>query len=89
MTDNKEKDEDILTRVRQLCDDAQDYWQENYKRGEEDRRFVTLDDAQWSDKDREARKTAGMHAIKLLSFRRKPRLRLLNSIMPPKLRLRN
>ena len=69
MTDNKEKDEDILTRVRQLCDDAQDYWQENYKRGEEDRRFVTLDDAQWSDKDREAREIAGIPTLTINKLR--------------------
>ena len=69
MTDSKEKDADILERVRQLCDDAQDYWQDNFKCGEEDRRFVTLDHAQWSDEDREARKEAGIPTLTINKLR--------------------
>ncbi|MFW2078827.1 portal protein [Acinetobacter sp. ULE_I010] len=69
MTEKKEKDTDILDRVRSLCDDAADYWDENFRRGREDRQFVTLDKAQWSDKDRKAREGEGVPTLTINKLR--------------------
>ena len=35
--------DEIKTRLKQ----AEDYWQENYQRGVEDKEFVTVEGAQW------------------------------------------
>ncbi|RZG47031.1 portal protein [Acinetobacter wuhouensis] len=69
MTEKKEKDTDILERVRKLCDEAEDYWQDNFKRGEEDRKFVTLDKTQWSEKDRKARENDGLPTLTINKLR--------------------
>lgn len=63
MTDKKTKDTDILGRVRQLCEEAEDYWHENYKMGQEDRQFVTIDKEQWSEKDRKSREKDGIPTL--------------------------
>lgn len=63
MTDKKAKDTDILGRVRQLCEEAEDYWHENYKMGKEDRQFVTIDKEQWSEKDRKSREKDGIPTL--------------------------
>jgi len=69
MMDKKEKDSDILDRVRKLCDDTSDYWEENFKRGREDRQFVTLDKAQWSEKDRKTREKEGLPTLTINKLR--------------------
>ncbi|MFW1982020.1 portal protein [Acinetobacter guillouiae] len=63
MTDEKKKDTDILVRVRKLCDEAEDYWADNYKLGKDDRQFVTIDKAQWSEKDRKEREKDGIPTL--------------------------
>ncbi|OTG65828.1 portal protein [Acinetobacter silvestris] len=63
MTDKTEKDTDILERVRTLCDEAEDYWQDNYKMGKDDRQFVTIDKEQWSEKDRKSREAANIPTL--------------------------
>lgn len=63
MTEKKAQDTDILGRVRQLCEEAEDYWHENYKMGKEDRQFVTIDKEQWSEKDRKSREKDGIPTL--------------------------
>lgn len=65
MTDEKtdNTDDGVISRVRKKCDDAWDYWSENYERGKEDRRFVTLDDAPWNEEDRKAREKDGIPTL--------------------------
>lgn len=63
MTEKKEKDTDILDRVRKACDEAEDYWQDIYTMGKDDRQFVTIDKAQWSEKDRKSREDANIPSL--------------------------
>ena len=62
--DNKDRadnsDDGVISRVRKLCEEAQDYWAENYERGKEDLEFVTVDGAQWSDDVIRQREAAGI-----------------------------
>ena len=69
MTEKNEKDTNILERTRKLCDEASDYWEENFKRGREDRQFVTLDKAQWSEQDRKAREDDGLPTLTINKLR--------------------
>lgn len=59
----KKDDADILERVRKMCDEAEDYWNPIYKVGKQDRQFVTLDDAQWSENERKERLAAGVPTL--------------------------
>lgn len=59
----KKSDTDILERVRKMCDEAEDYWNPIYKVGKDDRQFVTVDDAQWGEKERKERLAAGVPSL--------------------------
>lgn len=64
MTEEKKKQgTDILERVRKMCDEAEDYWDPIYEMGKEDRQFVTVDKAQWSEKDRKEREKDGIPTL--------------------------
>lgn len=63
MTDEKKKDTGILERVRQLCEEAEDYWHDIYEMGKDDRQFVTIDKEQWSEKDRKTRENDGIPTL--------------------------
>lgn len=63
MTEDSKKEPDILGRVRKMCEEAEDYWKENYQQGKYDRQFVTLDKAQWSEKDRVLRDDANIPTL--------------------------
>ncbi|WP_336948639.1 portal protein [Acinetobacter junii] len=63
MTEKKAQGTDILGRVRQLCEEAEDYWHDNYAMGKEDRQFVTIDKEQWSEKDRKSREKDGIPTL--------------------------
>lgn len=63
MTEEKKQGTDILERVRKMCDEAEDYWHEIYEMGKEDRQFVTVDKAQWSEKDRKEREKDGIPTL--------------------------
>ncbi|WP_151824168.1 portal protein [Acinetobacter bereziniae] len=63
MTEENKKDTGILERVRQLCDEAEDYWNPIYQLGKEDRQFVTIDKEQWSEKDRRGREKDGIPTL--------------------------
>jgi hypothetical protein len=63
MTEEKKQGTDILERVRKMCDEAEDYWHEIYEMGKEDRQFVTIDKAQWSEKDRKEREKDGIPTL--------------------------
>lgn len=59
----KKNDTSILERVRKMCDEAEDYWQPIYKMGKQDRQFVTVDDAQWSERERKDRLKEGIPTL--------------------------
>lgn len=63
MTEEKKQGTDILERVRKMCDEAEDYWHDIYEMGKEDRQFVTVDKAQWSEKDRKEREKDGIPTL--------------------------
>jgi hypothetical protein len=63
MTEEKKQGTDILERVRKMCDEAEDYWDPIYEMGKEDRQFVTVDKAQWSEKDRKEREKDGIPTL--------------------------
>ncbi|RZF53684.1 portal protein p19 [Acinetobacter halotolerans] len=66
MIDDEQKpknDDDVISRIHKMCEDASDYWADNYDRAQEDRRFVTIDDEQWPESDRKARKAAGIPTL--------------------------
>lgn len=55
-----DKDEkDILAQAKKFRDDAQDYWNEIYCQGREDKEFVTVKGAQWEHGAIEKRKQEG------------------------------
>ena len=41
------KQDQILSEIRQNLKTAEEYWQDNYERGVEDKEFVTVEGAQW------------------------------------------
>ncbi|MFW2056281.1 portal protein p19 [Acinetobacter haemolyticus] len=59
----KKTDDDILGRVRKMCDEAEDYWNPIYEMGKEDRQFVTVDKAQWSETERKERLAQGVPTL--------------------------
>lgn len=63
VTEESKKEPDILGRVRKICEEAEDYWKENYQKGKDDRQFVTLDKAQWSEQDRVLREKDGIPTL--------------------------
>lgn len=64
--EDKSTDDGKIAHIKKLVDDACDYWSENYRRGREDLEFVTVDGAQWSLADQDARKDKPMLTINLL-----------------------
>ena len=51
--------DEIKTRLKQ----AEDYWQENYQRGVEDKEFVTVEGAQWGLHEVQKRKDDGKPSL--------------------------
>ncbi|MDC4768669.1 portal protein p19 [Acinetobacter baumannii] len=62
--DKDEKDNsDILAQAKKFRDDAQDYWNEIYQQGREDKEFVTVKGAQWDSKALKERELQGKPSL--------------------------
>lgn len=64
MAKDKE-DQDILNAAKKFRDDAQDYWKDIYNQGLDDKRFVTIEGAQWHDKAYKKRTTEGKPTLEI------------------------
>ena len=53
----------ILDEIKQRLKQAEDYWQENYQRGVEDKEFVTVEGAQWGLHEVQKRKDDGKPSL--------------------------
>jgi hypothetical protein len=54
---------DILAQAKKFRDDAQDYWNEIYCQGREDKEFVTVKGAQWDSKALKERELQGKPSL--------------------------
>lgn len=59
MSKDKKQHEQILADAKAFKKEAQDYWQETFDRGHDDKEFVTVEGGQWDAKARAKRKVEG------------------------------
>ena len=59
MSKDKEQHEQILVDAKAFKKEAQDYWQDTFDRGHEDKEFVTIEGKQWDAKARVKRADEG------------------------------
>ena len=59
MSKDKKQHEQILADAKAFKKEAQDYWQDTFDRGHEDKEFVTIEGAQWDAKARAKRADEG------------------------------
>jgi hypothetical protein len=64
MAEDKEN-QDILEAAKKFRDDAQDYWQKIYEQGLDDKKFVTIEGAQWSEKAYAKRTAEGKPTLEI------------------------
>lgn len=63
------KHDKILDEIKQRLKQAEDYWQDNYQRGVEDKEFVTVEGAQWGLQEVQKRKDEGKPSLEFNMIR--------------------
>ena len=63
------KHDKILDEIKQRLKQAEDYWQDNYQRGVEDKEFVTVEGSQWGLQEVQKRKDEGKPSLEFNMIR--------------------